>query len=204
MQSLMINLTDKKVVIVGGGRIAVRKAKTLAKEDADITFIATYFSEEAIEIAELNGYRLIKREATAYDLSDAFLVILATNNREVNQALAKSLSPNQLVSVVDMAEEGNVHFPATVHRGHLQLAISTGGASPKLTRKLKRELEAQFDESWTKYIEFLAECRTIIKNLPLSEDAKNKRLYKLLDERYRLDQKAQKEELILLELPLEN
>lgn len=199
MQSLMIDLTDKKVVIVGGGRIAARKGKTLAQEKASIIFISPHFSEEVNELSKLNGYKLIAREARPNDLVGAFLVILATNEREVNQALAKSLSTNQLVCVVDKAEEGNVQFPATVRRGHLQLAISTGGASPKLTRKLKRELESQFDENWTSYLDFLAKCREMIKYLPLSEKEKIDRLSLLLDDRFRLDQEAQKMEIISLE-----
>lgn len=199
MQSLMIELTGKKVIIVGGGRIAARKGKTLAKEKTTITFIAPHFSEDVLELSEQHGYELIVKEATPNDLVDAFLVILATNDREVNQALAISLSSNQLVCVVDRAEEGNVQFPATVRRGHLQLAISTGGASPKLTRKLKRELESQFDESWTSYLDFLAKCREIIKNLPLSEQEKNDRLSLLLDERFRFNEEEQKMEINSLE-----
>ncbi|TKC19189.1 NAD(P)-dependent oxidoreductase [Robertmurraya kyonggiensis] len=199
MQSLMIELTGKKVIIVGGGRIAARKAKTLAKEKASITFIALHFREEVKVLSEQHGYELIVKEATPNDLVDAFLVILATNDREANQALAESLSSNQLVCVVDRAEEGNVQFPATVRRGHLQLAISTGGASPKLTRKLKKELESQFDESWTSYLDFLAKCREIIKNLPLSEQEKNDRLCLLLDERYRFNEEEQKMEINSLE-----
>lgn len=199
MQSLMVNLTGKRVVIVGGGTIAARKGKTLANEKAIITFIAPHFIEEVFELSEQYGFELLTREGTPKDFVDVFLVILATNNREVNQTLAETLSPNQLVCVVDKGEEGNVQFPATVRRGHLQLAISTGGASPKLTRKLKKELEAQFDDSWTSYLEFLAKSREIIKNLPLSKQEKNDRLSSLLDERYRIDEEAQKKALNLLE-----
>ncbi|WP_449620899.1 precorrin-2 dehydrogenase/sirohydrochlorin ferrochelatase family protein [Robertmurraya sp. Marseille-Q9965] len=199
MQSLMIDLTDKKVVIVGGGQIAARKAKTLAEEKVTVKFIAPHFGEEVLEISKQYGYELITKEAAPNDLVDAFLVILATNKREVNHALAQTLSTNQLVCVVDKAEEGNVQFPATVRRGYLQLAISTGGASPKLTRKLKRELESQFDESWTSYLDFLARAREIIKNLPLTEQDKNDRLSFLLDDRFRLEQDSQKMEINSLE-----
>lgn len=195
MQPLIVNLNGKKVVIVGGGKIAARKARTLDEEGPAITFIAPTFIDEVIEISQQKGYTLIQREADASDFSEAILVILATNDRNVNQALAKAVPLYQLVCVVDDQEDGNVQFPATVRRGHLQLAVSSGGASPKLTRKLKRELEEQFDESWEGYTAFLSECRTIIKKLPIPSEEKNEKLAKLLDDRFRMDLQAQQEEL---------
>ncbi|MDV2687713.1 NAD(P)-dependent oxidoreductase, partial [Alkalihalophilus lindianensis] len=76
------------------------------------------------------------------DFNNAFLVILATNNRKQNKTWAKQLSPHRLVCVVDEAGEGNVIFPAAVQRGQLQIAITTNGASPKLARSLKHDLES--------------------------------------------------------------
>lgn len=195
MQPLMIDLTGKKVVIVGGGQIAARKAKVLAEEKAEITFIAPSFSKEVKELAEKKGYLLIKREAVPSDFTDAILVILATNDRKVNHELSLSILPHKLVCVVDRWEEGNVLFPGTVRRGKLQIAVSSGGASPKLTRKLKRELEAMFDESWTRYIEFLSECRRGMKTLPISPEEKNHWLNELLNDKYRTNDHLQKEEI---------
>ncbi|MDM5225391.1 NAD(P)-dependent oxidoreductase [Cytobacillus sp. NJ13] len=188
MQPLFINLTSKKIVIAGGGRIAFRKAKTLDGERAHITFVAPVFSDEIIPFARQRGYELIKREAQPEDFKDAFLSILATNNRDTNQHLAKSLDPCQLVCVVDEAGEGNVVFPAAVRRGPLQIAVTSNGASPKLTRKLKKQLDEQFDESWTGYSEFLAKCREHIKKLSIHSAEKNELLAELLDDRYRLSE----------------
>ncbi|MBT2688681.1 potassium transporter Trk [Bacillus sp. ISL-47] len=193
MQPLVINLTDKKIVIAGGGRIAFRKAKVLDTEQADIIFIAPDFSKDVIGLANQRGYDLVHREAYPEDFEDAFLTILATNNRKINQALAQSLAPAQLVCVVDESGDGNVTFPATVRRGHLQVAVTSNGASPKLTRKLKKELEEQFNDSWTGYTGFLAECREYIRKLPISSDEKNKLLAELLDDRYRVHEDIRQE-----------
>ena len=195
MQPLIIDLKGKKVVIAGGGRIAARKAKVLDAEQADITFIAPEFSEEVSELAALKGYRLIKRGAETGDFSEAFLAILATNNREVNAALVRGLHESQLVCVVDESGEGNVTFPATVRRGNLQIAVTSNGSSPKLTRKLKRELEEQFDFSWIPYTEFLGEYREVVKRLPLSFEEKGELLWEILEDRYRLDEEARGEKL---------
>ena len=195
MQPLMINITGKKIIIIGGGKIAARKGHVLAKENPEITFIAPQFSDDVRSLAAEKGYSLIEREAAPSDLAGAFLVVLATNDRQINESLANATEPNQLVCVVDQAEKGNVLFPAAIKRGHLQIAISSGGASPKLTRKLKKEWEAQLDESWTAYTNFLAECRSIIKTLPLSFEEKDKWLAKLLDDRYRKSKELQEKEI---------
>ncbi len=195
MQPLILDLQGKKVVIAGGGRIAARKAKVLDAEQADITFIAPEFSEEVRELAALRGYRLVERGAVAEDFGEAFLAILATNNREVNASLVRGLHESQLVCVVDESGEGNVTFPATVRRGNLQIAVTSNGSSPKLTRKLKRELEEQFDFSWVSYTEFLAEYREVVKRLPLSFEEKGELLWEILEEKYRLNEKARGEKL---------
>ncbi|MGD6874637.1 precorrin-2 dehydrogenase/sirohydrochlorin ferrochelatase family protein [Sutcliffiella horikoshii] len=195
MQPLIIDLKGKKVVIAGGGRIAARKAKVLDAERANITFIAPEFSEEVRELSVLRGYRLVERGAVAEDFAEAFLAILATNNREVNAALVRGLRESQLVCVVDESGEGNVTFPATVRRGNLQIAVTSNGSSPKLTRKLKRELEEQFDFSWISYTEFLAEYREVVKRLPLSFKEKGELLWGILEDKYRLDEEARGEKL---------
>jgi precorrin-2 dehydrogenase/sirohydrochlorin ferrochelatase len=193
VQPLVINLTGKKIVIAGGGKVAFRKAMVLDAEQANIMFIAPDFSKDVIGLANQKGYELIHREAYPEDFEDAFLTILATNNRKINHILANSLAPTQLVCVVDEFGEGNVTFPAVVRRGHLQVSVTSNGASPKLTRKLKKELEEQFNDSWTGYTAFLADCREYIKRLPISLDEKNKLLAELLDDQYRFHEDARKE-----------
>ncbi len=185
MQPLIIDLTGKKVVIAGGGRIAARKAKVLSAEKALITFIAPEISEEVRIHAKEHNYELIERAALPSDFSGAMLVILATNSRAVNGSLAKILPANQLVCVVDESGDGNVTFPATVRRGHLQIAVTSNGSSPKLTRKLKRELEKQFDESWIGYTDWLYEMREKVKQLDLSHEEKQQILWDLLEDEYK-------------------
>ena len=196
MQPLIIDLSEKKVIIAGGGRIAARKAKVLSAEKAFITFIAPEISEEARSLAKEHNYELIEREALPSDFSGAMLVILATNSRTVNSSLAKMLSPAQLVCVVDESGEGNVTFPATVRRGHLQIAVTSNGSSPKLTRKLKRELEEQFDESWISYTAWLNEMRKKVKQLDLSYEDKQQILWDILDDEYKEEAARQRAMLL--------
>lgn len=185
MQPLIIDLAGKKVVIAGGGRIAARKAKVLSEEQALIIFIAPEISEEVRALAKEWKYEVIERAALPSDFSGAMLVILATNSREANGSLARILPANQLVCVVDESGEGNVTFPATVRRGHLQIAVTSNGASPKLTRKLKKELEQQFDDSWISYTAWLYEMREKIKQLDYPDAQKQEILWSILEDEYR-------------------
>ncbi|WP_455661639.1 precorrin-2 dehydrogenase/sirohydrochlorin ferrochelatase family protein [Pradoshia sp.] len=192
MQPLIIDLTGKKVVIAGGGRIAARKAGVLSGEEAQITFIAPEMSEEVRKLAKEHQYELIERAALPSDFSGAMLVILATNSREVNGSLANILPANQLVCVVDESGDGNVTFPATVRRGHLQIAVTSNGASPKLTRKLKKELEQQFDESWADYTAWLHEMRGRVKKLDLSFEEKQQILWDILEDEFKDEKTRQR------------
>ncbi|WP_026693482.1 NAD(P)-dependent oxidoreductase [Peribacillus kribbensis] len=190
MQPFIIKIAGQKVVIAGGGKIAARKARVLDGESASITFIAPEFSAEVETLSKEKGYTLIQRKAAPQDFSEAFLVILATNDPKANKQLADSLPPRQLVCIADDFENGNVAFPATVRRGSLQIAVTSGGASPKLTRKLKKEFEQQFDQSWEGYTEFLLQCRKVIKGLGLSQEEKQELLWELLEDQYRISESA--------------
>ena len=199
MQPLIIDLRGKSVVIAGGGRIAARKARVLAAEKAAITFIAPEFSDEVRELAREHGYRLVERKAVAEDFNEALLVVLATNDSEANRTLRAALPSHQLVCVVDEANSGNVLFPATVRRGNLQIAVTSSGASPKLTRKLKLELEQQFDASWIEYSAFLGKARDLVLQSSLTFKQKQAILLEILDDRYRLNEVLCDEKLHELE-----
>ncbi len=199
MQPLIIDLKGKSVVIAGGGRIAARKARVLGGEQAAITFIAPEFSDEVRELSREHGYRLVERKAVVGDFAEALLVILATNDAEANRMLREALPASQLVCVVDEANSGNVLFPATVRRGNLQIAVTSSGASPKLTRKLKKELEQQFDASWINYSAFLGQARDLVLRSCLSFEQKQDILLEVLDDRFRLNEVLCDEKLLELD-----
>ena len=204
MQPLIIDFKGKSVVIAGGGRIAARKASVLGGEQAKITFIAPDLSDEVRELARDHDYRLVERKAVAEDFAEALLVILATNDSEANHALREALPLHQLVCVVDEANSGNVLFPATVRRGNLQIAVTSSGASPKLTRKLKKELEQLYDASWIEYSSFLGKAREIVLRSELSFEEKQVILLEILDDRYRLNEVLSDEKLLELEKLVNN
>ncbi len=113
------------------------------------------------------------------DLAEAFLVIAATNDRKVNEAVAQAAAPGQLVNVVDDPERCDFHVPAVIRRGPLTIAVSTGGSSPAVARRIRRELEEKYGEEYRPYLEFLQRARGIV--LREVEDAEGrKRLFQAL------------------------
>lgn len=156
---VILRLEGKLVVVVGGGKVAERKVTGLLDTGAKIAVV----SPEATEgIQRLNHDGRIVWEQKSFapsDVTDAFLIFVATNNREINQLIRKSAGAHQLVTLADDPDGSDFHVPAHVQRGHLSIAISTGGASPTLASQIREQLEQQFDDSYESYLDFLASKR---------------------------------------------
>ena len=94
------------------------------------------------------------------DLKGAILAFAATDRREVNAAVAREgRERDVLVNVADEPAEGDFALPSTLRRGRLQVAVSTGGASPTLARRIRRELEEAFGSEWAGIVEELGRAR---------------------------------------------
>jgi siroheme synthase-like protein len=94
------------------------------------------------------------------DLEGAFLAFAATNRREVNAAVAREAQERGVpINVADEPSEGDFALPSTLRRGQLQVAVSTGGASPTLARRIRRELEGLFRYEWAGVVEALHRAR---------------------------------------------
>lgn len=94
------------------------------------------------------------------DLDGAFLAFAATDQREVNAAVAREGRERGIpVNVADRPAEGDFALPSVLRRGQLQVAVSTGGASPTLARKIRRELEEVFGFEWAGIVEELGRAR---------------------------------------------
>ncbi len=94
------------------------------------------------------------------DLEGAFLVFAATDRREINAAVVREARERGIpVNVADEPSEGDFALPSTLRRGRLQVAVSTGGASPTLARRVRRELEGVFGFEWAGVVEELGRAR---------------------------------------------
>lgn len=159
----MLNVNGKKAVVVGGGPVAARKARSLAAAGALVEVISPETSEAMKELLGCSEVSWRKKEFSPSDLTEAFIIIAATNSRETNQFVKKSASPHQLINLADDPKESSLIVPASFQKEKLCVAVSTHGASPALSKRIVQELREQFDDEYISYLSFLDQCRTAIK-----------------------------------------
>ena len=191
MLPITIKLKGRKCVVVGGGKIAWRRAKLLLVEEADVLIVSPEVLPELQELIEAEGVEWLPRTFKEQDVLNAFLVVAATDRREVNGAVAKSCSANQLVNIADDPENSSFHFPAVGRRGLLTVAVGTEGASPILAKNIRDDIMAQFDESYEAYFEFVKISREKILSLSLGEEEKRRLLTEIVNKKH-LDVNRQK------------
>lgn len=173
-----IDIKDKKCVVVGGGTVALRKIEKLVQFEPNITVIAPEISDEIISI---EGIRKIRREFFDSDLEDAFFVITATNDLELNEHIFRMCSyKNILVNTVDDKEKCSFIFPAIVKRGSVTAAISTGGKSPIYARFLRERTEKLLDKRTDDIVELLSDVRSTVKREISTEENRKLAFEKIL------------------------
>ncbi|MGG3520094.1 NAD(P)-binding protein [Bacillus pseudomycoides] len=198
MYPLTVRIRNKRVVVIGGGRVASYKIAPLLKEGANIVVVSRGLDKSLMKLVESKKIHWFQKDYEKSDLEDAFLVVAATSDAILNEHIAQDASLNQLVNVITNPESGNVHFPATMHRGKLNVAVSTGGASPKLAKKIRDDIAMKYDETYEDYLDFLYEVRMKVKQLRLEKRQQNILLQEVLKLEY--IQNQQKREWFLQEL----
>jgi siroheme synthase-like protein len=151
---IFLDLRGRRVVVIGGGAVAAEKVVGLLEAGARVVVVAprTRPLPEAVEVH--------RRPWAPSDLARADLVIAATDDTAVNQAVAAEARERGIwVNVVDVPELCDFIAPALLRRGPLRIAVSTGGASPLLARRVKERIAAHIDKDWGMLAELLGELR---------------------------------------------
>ncbi|MDP9011160.1 MAG: siroheme synthase CysG [Pseudomonadota bacterium] len=140
---VFFDLNGQRVLVVGGGEVALRKISLLERSGAVITVVAPWIAPELRERAAAGTLTVVAREFVPDDLDGARLAIVATSRRAVNRWIANLSDVRGIpVNVVDDREASRFIVPALVDRDPILVAISTGGTSPVLARRLRERLEA--------------------------------------------------------------
>jgi len=162
---IYLDLKGRKALLVGGGAIAEGKAQQLVAAGARVTIVSPELTEAlraSVERGEINH-----RNGTFIeeDLNGVVLVISATDDRMVNEEVRNAAAARELLcNVVDQPDLCNFITPALVTRGELQISVSTGGGSPTLTQRVKREVAALIGEEYGALLEIAAEMRAEAKD----------------------------------------
>jgi len=140
---VFFDLQGLHVLVVGGGEVALRKVSLLERTGAVITVVAPRIAPGLQERGAAGTIKLVAREFVPEDLDGVRLVVVATSRRAVNRFIAKLSDARAIpVNVVDDREASRFIVPAIVDRDPIMVAISTGGTSPVLARRLRERLEA--------------------------------------------------------------
>ena len=137
-----LDVKDRLCVIIGGGQVAAGKIASLLECGAQIKMISPEVTDEVQGMADAGILRLEKREYQLGDLDGAFVAIAATDSNLANRQIAREAEKgNVLLNVVDITHLCTFIAPSVVRKGNVTVAISTGGLSPALARKLREELQ---------------------------------------------------------------
>ena len=134
--SICLDLSGKICIVIGGGKVAERKVQGLLACGARVTVVSPELTTGLEELAAEEKINLIQRPYQEGDLLGAFLAIAATDEPQVQRRVhAEAMHANLLLNVADVPELCNFILPASLRRGDLVIAVSTGGRSPALARR---------------------------------------------------------------------
>lgn len=157
---IALRLRGRRVLIVGGGAVALRKAAGLLAAGARVVAISPAFSPAFRRLARSGRVACVRRPYRPGDLAGMALVVAATDDAEVNaQVSVDAKRTGVLANVVDSLEESDFIVPAVVRRGDLLVAVSTGGASPGLAGRLRHEFEALVPREYAALLDLLRLAR---------------------------------------------
>lgn len=140
-----LDMTNKRCVVVGGGDVAERKVERLLECGAQVTVVSKSLTPVLKARKKTGQMDHIDRDYEDQALDGAFMVIGATDRNDVNERISKdAMARGLLVNIVDDPDRCNFILPSLVQQGDLSIAISTGGKSPALAKKLRKELEKQY------------------------------------------------------------
>ncbi len=153
-------LEGQKVLVVGGGELALRKARLVAKAGCRLTIIATEIHPDLAKLADT----VIVRDFTPNDVEDHRIIFAATDVEEIDRAVADAANKaGILVNVPDKPALSSFIMPAIIDREPITIAISSGGASPVLVRRLRERLEAALEPGLGRLTTLLDSFRTAVK-----------------------------------------
>lgn len=161
---IFLKLKDKKILIVGGGMIALQKLIGFLNTEAKITLIATEIMDEVLacegEFPNKRKIEFIEREYNWGDELGSFLVIAATDDPELNNSIAnRCRDQGILVNSVDEPDHCDFYIPSIVEDKAIKIAISTNGKAPSVGQKMRLDLQKNFIDKYSKLIPVIADFR---------------------------------------------
>lgn len=177
---MFLKLKGKRCLIVGAGNVGEPKIAGLLDTGARIRVVALDASPSVREWARAGKIDLEIRHFESNDLDGAFLAVVATSSRILNERIYDEAQRRRvLCNVVDVPDLCDFFYPSIVRRGDLQIAVSTAGKSPSLAQKIRQQLDKQFGPAYTEWVSELGATRQLILASDLDKQRKLDLLHSL-------------------------
>lgn len=169
---IMVNIEDKRITVVGGGKVAYRKAKNFISFGYKVEVIAPNIIKE---FKNIENKIILTNDFYKEDyIKNSFIVVASTDDKDLNEQIGLYCKENNILcNIVDNPSLSSYIVPSVVKRGDLIISISTGGKSPSLSAKIKNDLEEQYNDDYEEYVNLLGSTRN--KVLEKYEDKVEKR-----------------------------
>ena len=181
----MMDLNGEPVLVVGGGRVAVRKVISLVECGAIVTVVAPQVTDELAALANEELIDWIEDEFEPRILEcfpEPTLIFGTTDDREVNTKVYESAVERRIpCNIADVPDLCTFTVPAVMERGELTVAVSTGGASPALARRIRERLEDELGPEFAALAEIMKELRNRVLEQGLPSDANKQLFFKIVD-----------------------
>src|SRR4030042_4669418 len=164
---VMLNVSGKRVLVIGGGTVALRKIRDLISCGARVTVVAPEVHASVDELASSHpeNLEIIRRRYRCGDLEGALMVFSATVDDEVNHAVFnEAKEKNIFINAGDDPGNCTFYVPSWFTRGGLVVAVSTGGISPAMAERLRRVIEGLIPDAFGETLDALQQARTILQN----------------------------------------
>src|SRR5581483_372369 len=169
---VFLELTGRRVLVVGGGAVALQKVRGLLAAGAAITLVAPALHPELQALCAGGAFRYEPREYRDGDVDGYDLVMVATEDGAVNSSVAAAARAAKVwVNSADDVPNCDFILPSVIRKGQIVVAASTGGASPALARRLREELDAYLTDDFEPLTELLAEVRRELREQHVTLDA---------------------------------
>src|SRR5882757_7911551 len=180
---MFLKLSARPCLVVGAGTIAESKIASLLGAGGRLRVVAPEATPQVRFLAHSNAIEWHQRPFQPDDLAGTFLVVAATSSTELHERIfALASQHGVLCNIVDVPPLCDFYYPSVVQRGALQIAISTGGQSPALAQRLRKQLEEQFGPEYEDWLVQLGEARDKLFATDMEPEERKRRLHELAGE----------------------